>query len=594
MKVIVLVKQVPRPDSISFDMETKALRREGVPLELNPFDAAAIELAARLRDTLGGEVVAMTMGPPQAEAALRVCRALGADRSIHLCDRVFAVADTLGTSRTLALAIRKEGADLVLCGRKTVDSETWQVPPETVAFLGWPSLTSVTEVEPEVDRIIATRETDEGSEGYEVPLPAVLSVAQPSGRTKAEGADGQTEVWAASDLVDDVRPNDKRFGQTGSPTRVLAVRDVTPPRAGTRAPSASAAAGLLAAKLDETRPPDPEWEKPERLGEQAGASYDCWTMVELVAGRPARCSLELLGKGRELAGKLGGSNVALVLGFGLDDAARDAARHGAERVVLIDDERLAGYAPELFAGAVQQVLRREKPHVLLIPATTNGRDYGPRAAGEAGLGMTGDCVGLGIDRAGRLIQTKPAYGGNIVSVIMGSTTPQLATVRTRMFEPLPARADAQAEIVRLELDGLPEPRVQLLDRLSDSAAYTLDEADLVVVAGPAVGAGGIERLERTATEAGAALGGTREVCAEGWLPRNRQVGLQGRPVAPRLLVAIEVPGDFEHLTGFVKAGAIAAISADDDSPMLRSADVALVGDWRQLLPELREALGSRL
>src|SRR5439155_639445 len=92
----------------------------------------------------GGEVVAMTMGPPQAEEALRLALALGADRCVHLSDRVFALADTLGTSRTLALAIRKEGGDLVLCGRKTLDSETWQVPPEVAAFLGLPHVTSVT------------------------------------------------------------------------------------------------------------------------------------------------------------------------------------------------------------------------------------------------------------------------------------------------------------------------------------------------------------------------------------------------------------------------------------------------------------------
>jgi electron transfer flavoprotein alpha/beta subunit len=106
VKAIVLVKQVPRPDSIEFDQETKALKREGVPLLLNPFDAAAVTAAAGL----GAEVVAMTMGPPQAEEALRQCLALGADRAIHLSDRVFAVADTIGTSRTLAMAIEKEAA----------------------------------------------------------------------------------------------------------------------------------------------------------------------------------------------------------------------------------------------------------------------------------------------------------------------------------------------------------------------------------------------------------------------------------------------------------------------------------------------------
>ena len=142
MKIVCLVKQVPRGDAIRFDEETKSLVREGVPLELNTFDAYAVAHAAGLRDAHGGEVIAMTMGPPQAEEALRTALAIGADRCIHLSDRLFALADTLGTSRTLALAIAKEGVDLVLCGRKTLDSETWQVPPEVAAFLGFPHLTN--------------------------------------------------------------------------------------------------------------------------------------------------------------------------------------------------------------------------------------------------------------------------------------------------------------------------------------------------------------------------------------------------------------------------------------------------------------------
>src|SRR5712692_3534000 len=144
VKIICLVKQVPAIGAIEFDEETKTLKREGVPLELNVFDRYAVQQAA----ALGDEVVAMTMGPPQAEEALRECLELGADRAIHLSDKVFAVADTLGTSRTLALAIRKEGADIVMCGRKTLDSETWQVPPEVAAFLGWPHLTNVVAIEP--------------------------------------------------------------------------------------------------------------------------------------------------------------------------------------------------------------------------------------------------------------------------------------------------------------------------------------------------------------------------------------------------------------------------------------------------------------
>jgi electron transfer flavoprotein alpha subunit len=581
MKIVCLIKQVPRPDSIEFDQETKTLRREGVPLVLNPFDGAAVVHAAALRDRNGGgEVIAMTMGPPQAEAALRTCLALGADRCIHLSDRVFSVADTIGTSRTLALALRREGdVDLVVCGRKTVDSETWQVPPEVAAFLGWPHLTSVLETEVEGSTIRAVRETDDGLETYELSGPAVLSLAH--AQESDSSADGRIDLWMAHDLVEEVYDYDKRFGQTGSPTRVLAVRDVTPERAGDLFESVEAAIPRLQALLAERRIDPSEWEKPERLGERPGKSYDCWALVEHANGRPIRASLELLGKGRELAGKLGGQNVGLVLGNDVGKVAREAARHGAERVVVVEDERLAHYHPELWAHALRAVLEQLRPHVLVIPATANGRDVGPRVAGELELGMTGDCVGLGIDRAGRLVQTKPAYGGNIVSVIMGSTTPQLATVRPRMFEPLEPR-EVEPAIERFDPGDWPEPRLSQTNRESASARE-LDEADVIVCVGTDV-------AELPQLPDGVALGGTRAACEAGLLPRSRQIGLLGRQVAPHLLVAVGVRGDSEELTGFVKANVVAAIGSDGSAPMLAAADVAVVGDRHDVLPALLEAI----
>jgi electron transfer flavoprotein alpha/beta subunit len=321
VKIVCLVKQVPVIGAIEFDEETKTLKREGVPLELNVFDRYAVQHAAEL----GDEVVAMTMGPPQAEEALQECLELGADRAILLSDPVFAVADTLGTSRTLALAIRRESADVVLCGRKTTDSETWQVPPEVAAFLGWPHLTSVVAIEP---GLRVTRETDEGEETYGVEPPVVLSVAEPpSGEPIAKH--GPIDVWKASDLVSDLRPNDKRFGQTGSPTRVLAVHDARPERKALRAKSAEEAARVVAELLAERAPDPPSWEKPGHIAEEPGAFYDCWSVVELAGGRPRRVSLELLARGRELAGKLGGKNIALLIGYGMQEAVGELARHGA-------------------------------------------------------------------------------------------------------------------------------------------------------------------------------------------------------------------------------------------------------------------------
>ncbi|HET7857539.1 MAG TPA: FAD-binding protein [Gaiellaceae bacterium] len=590
MKTIVLVKQVPSLGAVEFDEETKTLKREGVPLELNVFDRYAVQHAA----LLGDEVVAMTMGPPQAEEALRECLAVGADRAIHLSDRAFAVADTIGTSRTLALAIQKEGADLVLCGRKTLDSETWQVPPEVAAFLGWPHVTNAAALEASDAGLSIARETDFGDETYEAAAPLVVSVGRPPAAEPDPGSrDGPITVWTARDLVDDFHEGDKRFGQDGSPTRVLAVRDSRPERKGLRFEDVAAAAQAILNLLAERRAePDP-WEKPGHIAEIAGAHYDCWSVVELAAGRPRRISLELVSRSRNLAGKLGGKQVSLVFGIGAEAAADEVGRHGAELVYTA--ESLGEYHPELWAHAVRVVLERERPHVLLIPATGRGRDYGPRAAGDLELGMTGDCVGVDIARAGRLLQQKPAYGGNIVSVIMGATTPQLATVRPRMYEPLEPRDDAEFEVRTLDLGALPEPRVRLVDRHELRRSYEIDDADIVSLLGPGLGwPEAIPRIEAEATALGAAVAGTRGACEAGWLERTRQVGLLGRPVAPRLLVAVGVHGDVEELGGFVKARVVVTVGAEADAPIREAADVILEGDWRQTLEPLHRAVAAGL
>ncbi|HEV8601769.1 MAG TPA: hypothetical protein VGQ68_00085 [Gaiellaceae bacterium] len=586
MKIVCLVKQVPAVGAIEFDEETKTLKRECVPLELNAFDRYAVAHGAALRNAADGEVVAMTMGPPQAEEVLRECLSLGADRAVHLSDRAFAVADTLGTSRTLSLALRKEGADVVLCGRKTLDSETWQVPPEVAGFLDWPHLTNVLAIELEDGRLRVTRATDEGEEIYEVGPPVVLSVSLPPG-DEAESRDGPIQVWQAADLVSDLAPNDKRFGQTGSPTRVLAVRDSRPERRGFQTESVEEAKRAIGELLAERAPEQSSWEKPGHIAERPGATYDCWSVVELAGGRPRRVSLELLARGRELAGKLGGRNVALLIGHDLDAAVSELAHHGAEVIHTAEDPALADYHPELWAAVLRRVLTEQRPHVVLIPATARGRDFGPRAAGELELGMTGDCVGVDIVKAGRLLQQKPAFGGNIVSVIMGSTTPQLATVRPRMYEPLEPRDDAEAEVRQLPLDRLPEPRARLVERSASDGGAELEEADVVVCAGPGVDRDEVETL---AAQEGVAVGGSRGSA----FPPGRQIGLLGRPVAPRVLVALEGPGDDEQLSGFVKAGVVVALAVDAGSPMLSAADVGLTGDWHETLPPLQEAVSKAM
>jgi electron transfer flavoprotein alpha subunit len=170
---------------------------------------------------------------------------------------------------------------------------------------------------------------------------------------------------------------------------------------------------------------------------------------------------------------------------------------------------------------------------------------------------------------------------------MGSTTPQLATVRARMFEPLESR-ELEATVERIVLDDLPAPRARLVET-TNSPARDLDEAEVVVCLGSELPSEDIPKARELAEQAGASVGATRSVCERGDLARNRQIGLFGRQIAPRLLVAIGVPGDTEELTGFVKSRVVAAIN-HGEAPMLSAADVGAIIHWEAAIPALAGAL----
>jgi electron transfer flavoprotein alpha subunit len=193
--------------------------------------------------------------------------------------------------------------------------------------------------------------------------------------------------------------------------------------------------------------------------------------------------------------------------------------------------------------------------------------------------MTGDCVAVDIAKAGRLLQQKPAFGGNIVSVIMGRTTPQLATVRPRMYEPLAPQGDAVPEVQRVEPGNPHIPRFRLVERRAAEDAGVLDEADVVVCAGPGVD---LAELDALATPDSVAVGGSHGSTA----PRRRKVGLLGRPVAPRLYVAVEVEDEPEHWAGCVKADVIVNVGAS----VPEAADVSLAGEWQEVVPVLLDAV----
>lgn len=228
MNVVVCIKQVPGTTEIKIDPETNTLVREGVPSIINPFDCYALEEAVRLRERCGGKVIAISMGPPQAEEALRETISLGADEAILLSDRALAGSDTWATSYILSRAMAKiADYDVIICGRQTLDGDTGQVGPGLSEMLGMPFVAYVSKVEEIRDGYIRVqRMVEEGYETIEMALPAVITVVKeinvprlPSLRGSMKAKTAQIPVWTA----EDIGAEGDKAGIAGSPTRVVKV-----------------------------------------------------------------------------------------------------------------------------------------------------------------------------------------------------------------------------------------------------------------------------------------------------------------------------------------------------------------------------------
>ena len=608
MRIAVCIKQVPVVSAMTFDPTTKTLRREGVPTEVSAFDVRALVKAVELAHTHGGEVVAVTMGPPQAREALNECLALGAHRAVHLCDRAFAGADTLATARALALALAREPFDLVLCGRNSVDAETGQVGPEVAELLDLPQLTGVRTltIDPATRQATADREIDDGIETLTAPLPVLVTAAEdlaperfPS-KADREAAKAKPCVQVtAAELAADTTA----FGATGSPTWVAGLHPIDTNRLGRIVDAASVddAAAQLARLLVEDHGLFGTWKVREQpaiatIGPtaQRTGSRDVWVIAEALDGTLRPVVFELLGKAGELARAIAGRVTAVLLGGGVTPLAPALAAHGADRVLLADDPRLTPFHTEVWASVLVDAIRQQQPGMMLFPATSTGRDLAPRIAARLRLGLTGDCVDLGLDGDGRLLQYKPAFGGSIVAPILSRTRPEMATVRPGMLAAAPVDDSRQAPVEPLSLAGITPSRARVTAQQASAAQATeLDSATIVIGIGKGLGsADRIAAIRPLADLLGAALCTTRDVTDEGWLPKQYQVGLTGRAVAPKLYLAVGIRGAFEHMVGVRRAGLIVAINKNAKAPVFKSADYGIVGDYAEVVPALHRHLSA--
>ena len=324
-----------------------------------------------------------------------------------------------------------------------------------------------------------------------------------------------------------------------------------------------------------------------------------WVVAEQRGGHLHGVSLELLGKGRELADARGTGLAAVLIGSGVEGLAQDLVAHGADEVFVVDEPELANYLDEPYAAVVADLIERHLPEIVLTGATTLWRSMIPRVAVRVKTGLTADCTGLSIDdEKGLLLQTRPAFGGNIMATIVcPNHRPQMATVRHKVMKPLDAAPGRTGRVVRERAaKPLLASRVEFDRFLKDvSQAVNVAEADVIVSGGRGLGCPENFRLVEELAEAiGGAVGASRAAVDAGWAPYSRQVGQTGKTVQPRLYVACGISGAVQHLAGMQSSKVIVAINKDPDAPIMRSATYAVVGDLVEVLPALTRRLKAEL
>lgn len=321
-----------------------------------------------------------------------------------------------------------------------------------------------------------------------------------------------------------------------------------------------------------------------------------WTIAEAHGGKLRAVSFELLARGRILADDLGHELVSVLLSGDIPDAAlMELLYRGADRVLVVSDEKLNDFIVETYSNVLCDLVRERCPGIVLAAATLNGRTLLPHAAMRLHAGLTADCTGLAIDeKTGDLMQTRPAIGGNILATIKSPNhRPQMATVRPKSARPLDRDASREGEIERVVFkaewfDG----RVKLLGmRVNEDEDVNIQEADVIVAGGRGMKkAENFSLLRRLAGNLGGVVGASRDAVDRGWAKYPRQVGLSGKTVTPKLYVAAGISGSIQHLAGMKTSDVIVAINANEDASIFQVADFGIVGDLFEVLPLLNKRL----
>ena len=337
----------------------------------------------------------------------------------------------------------------------------------------------------------------------------------------------------------------------------------------------------------------------EFVEEEAGPQVDksLWkgitVYVDHVEGDIHPVTLELLGKARELADKIGHPVQALFLGSDIGDKAHELLHYGVDKVYVVDTPELMDFKIESYTAAFEAYINKVKPSAILVGATSVGRQLAPRIAARFKTGLTADCTILDMHDNTDLVQIRPAFGGNIMAEILTTNTrPQLATVRYKVMNAPERSEEAKGEVIPLEVPAAKlKARMEVLGIIKKDKEKTIESAEVLVVAGR-----GLKKPEDIAMvrQLAETLGGdvacTRPLVEAGWMEAAHQIGLSGRTVRPKLIITCGVSGAIQFVAGMNNSEQVVAINSDPEAPIFKVANYALVGDIYEIIPQLIEKI----
>ena len=583
------------------------------------------------------KLIVCSMGPPSFTESLENALAMGYDEAYLLSDRRLGGSDTYATGLAISHMLKHlgfgKGLDedfIIVAGRQTSDGDTAHVPSQVAEFMGIPQGTFIETADFVDGRVHAKRIIEGGYQMISLPLPCAMSFT-PTGiaprRASLSGAIRARTTEIKMLNIDDVNLTTEFIGigvpgESGSPTIVSKVATIKSERAPAKICEGHNEVELIDSLLSHMKDGKNSVEVKEKKAKKAKKVNDdikridfrkgasgILTWAEVVKGEISRPSLELLTPAKDLASSLeeGTTVTTLLIGKDVGNLAQELIYHGADEVIVVEDDRLEEYRILPFSEIFAQVIKERNPEIALFAATTAGRELAPRIGIKTDSGVTADCTQLLIGEhkhrnketkeqviyAPILESRRPTYGESKLATIIGFVCPQISTARAGTFE-VPNRDESKEGKITPFTPTLDESEFvsEIIETvIGEGGMQGLFEADIIVAGGRGTASDGMQMVKDLAQalkEQGvnAEWAASRVMVDEGVSEYARQIGQTGKTVRPKVYVAIGVSGAVQHIAGMKESETIVAINNNAKETIFTNADFAIVGDYSDILPEL--------